>query len=86
MYIAEKLQELCQIEANLSELCTEKSKKSVVGVLSYWLLDFEIEIKMGTTEIEARIKWEEDVRWFSYLASPRYGLGLIYFIFTLMPG
>jgi len=56
----EKLQELCQIEADLSELCTEKSKKSAVGVLSYWLLDFEIEIKMGTTEIEARIKWEED--------------------------
>ncbi len=66
MNISAKLQELCQIEADLSELCTEKSKKSLAGVSTYWVLRYEIEIKMGTTEIEARIKWKENVRWFSY--------------------
>ena len=61
----EKFRELCKLEADLSSLCTDKERRTLGGLIDYWLLDFEIELKLGTTEFEARIKWEQNVRVFN---------------------
>ncbi|KAH8117904.1 hypothetical protein DFH11DRAFT_865015 [Phellopilus nigrolimitatus] len=60
-----KFRTLCKIEADLSDVCTEPSPRS--SILDYflgrkpeafWKANFEIELTFGTTELEARIKWE----------------------------
>lgn len=56
-----KLRELCKLEADLSGRCTDKARRNSGGLIDYWFLDFAIELKLGTTEMEARIKWEQDV-------------------------
>ncbi|KAH8117839.1 hypothetical protein DFH11DRAFT_1503934 [Phellopilus nigrolimitatus] len=55
-------------QADLSELCTESSRNtSMLEFLSqrvpraFWKAKFEIELKFGTTELEAKIKWEANV-------------------------
>ncbi|KLO12785.1 hypothetical protein SCHPADRAFT_940958 [Schizopora paradoxa] len=55
-----KFRELCKLEADLSGRCTDKTRRNLGGLVDYWLLDFEIELKLGTTELEARIKWEQN--------------------------
>ncbi|KAH8117896.1 hypothetical protein DFH11DRAFT_1503901 [Phellopilus nigrolimitatus] len=64
-----KFRTLCEIEADLSDVCTEQSSNySVFELLvrnrapdAFPQAKFDIELKFGTTELEARIKWEADV-------------------------
>jgi len=55
-----KFRELCKLEADLSDRCTDEAKSCLGGLIDFWTLDFEVELKLGTTEVEARIKWEQD--------------------------
>ncbi len=58
---AEKFRKLCDVTADLSDQCTRQSKMLVDGV-ELWVLRFSIELTLGSTEIEARIKWNHNVR------------------------
>ncbi|KAH8117852.1 hypothetical protein DFH11DRAFT_862716 [Phellopilus nigrolimitatus] len=53
----DKFRTLCTLEADLSELYTESSRNAFVPRL-FWKAEFEIELKVGTAELEASIKWE----------------------------
>jgi len=53
----EEFRKLCDIKADLSEQCTPKSK-SIVDGREFWVLRFSVEVTLGSTEIEARIKWQ----------------------------
>ncbi|KAH8117835.1 hypothetical protein DFH11DRAFT_1541121 [Phellopilus nigrolimitatus] len=64
-----KFRTLCKMEADLSDVCTEPSPKSSIFDFffrrtpeAFWKASFEIELKFGTTELEARIKWEANSR------------------------
>lgn len=57
---ADAFKTLCVIEADLSQLC-RPSNMLRFRQNAYWLLEFEVEVKFGLTEYEARIKWDEDV-------------------------
>ncbi|KAL5485836.1 hypothetical protein ACEPAI_6878 [Sanghuangporus weigelae] len=63
----EKFRTICRLEADLSALCREPSPTSslleafitpLIG--PYWNVSFDVELKFGTTEVEARIKWVEN--------------------------
>lgn len=66
----DKFPVLCTIEADLSQLCDEST---IVYPSSndmfplpfnkepYWKVKFDIEIKLGTTELEACVKWSVGV-------------------------
>lgn len=55
-----KFRELFTLEADLSDGCIDKERHSLGGIFDFWAVEFEIELKLGTTEVEARIKWEQD--------------------------
>ncbi|KAI5122758.1 hypothetical protein M0805_009841 [Coniferiporia weirii] len=63
-----KFRTACRLEADLSELCTDAIQSSSVSMLLltqrtsrvHWKAIFDIELKFGTTELEARIKWEKN--------------------------
>jgi len=50
---------LCIIDADLSRLCRPSDLRTS-GPKPYWRLEFDIEVKFGLTEYEARIRWIED--------------------------
>ena len=51
----------CTVHADLSELCTNQTKIESSSV-KYWNAEFGIEIRLGEVELEARVKWEVEVR------------------------
>ncbi|KAH8117833.1 hypothetical protein DFH11DRAFT_1740928 [Phellopilus nigrolimitatus] len=55
----ESIHHVCTIRADLSKLCRPALLCSHKGK-KYWKLDYEIELKFGLTELQARIKWKED--------------------------
>jgi len=55
----EEFRKLCDITADLSDQCTSQSKMLVDGV-ELWVLRFSVELTLGSTEIEARIKWDHN--------------------------
>ncbi|KLO12783.1 hypothetical protein SCHPADRAFT_940956 [Schizopora paradoxa] len=55
----DKFRKLCDITADLRELCTPESRVVVDGV-GLWELHYSIELTLGSTEIEARVKWEHE--------------------------
>ncbi|KAH8117848.1 hypothetical protein DFH11DRAFT_1503478 [Phellopilus nigrolimitatus] len=64
----DKFRTLCKLEADLFEVCTESPQNaSMPETLARWRAVFEIELKFGTTQLEARIKWEANVCIPSYL-------------------
>ncbi|THH09037.1 hypothetical protein EW145_g2296 [Phellinidium pouzarii] len=74
-----KFKTVCKLEADLSELCSESIRSSsMLEFLSqgtsraYWKASFDIELNFGTTELEARIKWEVK-------GKPKRNRGLIFF-------
>jgi len=50
---------LCDVEADLSDQCVPQSKLIVDGT-ELWVLHYSIELTLGSTEIEARIKWNHN--------------------------
>lgn len=69
-YVADQFRELCKLEADLSEMCTDATLMVArppiplsLPPMSYWKLRFDVEVKLGTTELEAAIKWEQNVRY-----------------------
>jgi len=55
----DKFRKLCDITADLSDQCTTQSILWVDGV-QLWVLCFSIELTLGSTEIEARVKWKHN--------------------------
>ena len=51
----------CTISAELSELCSGSSNQALNSSRKYWKVEFEVDIKFGTTELEARLKWFSEV-------------------------
>ena len=58
--IADKFEVTCTIKADLSKLCQPSFIRAHNGKL-FWRIDFDVEIMLGLTELQARIKWVEDV-------------------------
>ncbi|TDL25780.1 hypothetical protein BD410DRAFT_813480 [Rickenella mellea] len=59
---SDQFKNLCTIDADLSPLCRPSTiRRSPATNEPYWRVDFEIEVKFGLTEYEARIQWVEDV-------------------------
>lgn len=67
---SDKFPQLCTIEADLSELCNESTlvSDSSLGIFflsrvtrRYWRVEFDINIKLGTTELDAYVTWTVDV-------------------------
>lgn len=67
---ADKIREVCVLRADLSELCCEATlvqSRVALGPLkfettrSYWRVEFEIELKFGTTALEAVVTWDVNV-------------------------
>lgn len=52
-------QSLCTITANLSNLKGALKKQIGPNGKAFWKVDFEIELKFGTNELKANIKWKE---------------------------
>jgi len=55
----EKLRLVCNIKADLTEQCTPQSK-IIIDDVELWELSFSVELTLGSTEIEARIKWDHN--------------------------
>ncbi|KLO12778.1 hypothetical protein SCHPADRAFT_940952 [Schizopora paradoxa] len=53
----DKFRKLCEITADLSEQCTPETGTFIDGV-GVWQLKYSVELTLGSTEIEARIRWE----------------------------
>ena len=67
---SDKFREVCKLQADLSELCSESTlvqSKVSLGpfkfetMRSYWLVEFEMELEFGSTELEAAVKWGVNV-------------------------
>lgn len=54
---------ICTVEANISELQGRLPSRFGPTGRMYYYLDFKVAIKFGTTSPEARILWEENVRY-----------------------
>jgi len=50
---------VCDIRANLSEQCTPEAR-SVTDGKEFWVLSLSIELTLGSTEIQARAKWQNN--------------------------
>ena len=66
----EQIREVCILKADLSELCNESTlvqSQVALGPLkfetmrSYWRVEFEIDLKFGTTALEAAVTWDMNV-------------------------
>ena len=50
---------LCVVKADTTELC--KSLRPQAGAATFYMIDFEVVLALGLTELKAHICWEEDV-------------------------
>ena len=56
------MRKCCTIMADLSPLLKKKRMvRSIIDRTHAWKIHYKIEIKLGTTELEAQLKWEENV-------------------------
>lgn len=57
---ADKFNLACIIKSDLSHLCRTSNLQRHDGK-AFWELKYDVEIMFGLTELQARIKWNEDV-------------------------
>lgn len=56
--------ESCELHADLSELICERTLVRPFRKKAYWRVEFDVELKFGTTELEAAILWNVNVNVF----------------------
>ena len=53
--------ESCVLHADLSELICDRTLVRPLLKKPYWEIDFDVELKFGTAELEAAIVWNVNV-------------------------
>ena len=61
IYFSDMFKESCVLHADLSELICDRTLVRPLFKKPYWRVEFDVELKFGTTELEAAIVWKVNV-------------------------